>query len=411
MQPLTYLNYDETTRRLSLDPHDQRFVQNPYEAYAFAHRHARAFFWQEYNMWCFAGYHDVNRLLRDRRLGRERPSFAAGSKADRSHLADFDRLEAHSLLELEPPDHTRLRALVNRAFVSRQIERLEPRIERLANELIDGFQAAGQIDLLPAFATPVPIVIITEMLGLPAEDGEQLLEWSHAMVAMYSHGHSHGDEIAANEAAATFAAYMRDRIAERRKAPGDDLLSLMIAARDEAQKLSEDELISSTILLLNAGHEATVHQTGNAIRTVLLQGGDPGRFFTDHDAAAKTVEECTRFDAPLHMFTRFAYEEIEAAAGVVIKPGEETGLLLGAANRDPAAFEDAGRFIPDRGDQKNVTFGAGLHFCIGAPLARLEMRTSLKVLFERLPRIRLAGDPQYRDSFHFHGLETLKAEW
>ena len=154
MQPPSYLKLDETSKQLSLDPHNPLFVQNPYEAYAFAHAHARAFFWQEYQMWCFTGFNDVNRLLRDRRLGRERPSYAAGNQSDRSHLAAFDQLEAHSLLELEPPDHTRLRALVNRAFVSRQIERLEPRIERLAHELIDGFQAEGQADLLPAFATP-----------------------------------------------------------------------------------------------------------------------------------------------------------------------------------------------------------------------------------------------------------------
>ncbi|AZN99387.1 cytochrome P450 [Mesorhizobium sp. M9A.F.Ca.ET.002.03.1.2] len=404
-----YLVFDPSTRHLRLDPHEPAFFQNPYDAYAFMHGASSAFFWEEFGFWCVGGFDDVNRLLRDRRFGRQNPAGIPDSRGigqDRAHLSAFDGVEANSMLELEPPVHTRLRTLVNRAFVSRQVERLRPRVEALANELIDRFKP-DQVDLLPAFASPLPITIIAEMLGVPVEMGPQLLDWSHRMVAMYMHGRTRETEETADRAARDFSDFLRGYVAERRKNPGDDLLSLLIAAQEDGQKLSEDELVSSAILLLNAGHEATVHQTGNAVRSILAQGGDPRRFFPSPEATAATVEECLRFDAPLHMFTRYAYEEIEVGPGIALRPGETIGLLLGMANHDPAVFAEPLAFRPDRADQKNVSFGAGIHFCIGAPLARLELQVSLKTLFERLPRLRLAEQPRFRDTYHFHGLETL----
>jgi unspecific monooxygenase len=403
----SYLSFDPASRRASLDPHEPAFVQDPYEAYAWLHSASPAFFWEEYGFWCFGGYDEVNRLLRDRRLGRQRPEDVAPYPTERGHLSHFDGLEANSLLELEPPAHTRLRTLVNRAFVSRQVERLRPRIEALANELIDRFPASGAFDLLPTYASPLPITIIADMLGVPVEMGPQLLEWSHRMVTMYVLDPSREDQIAADNASRDFANFLRDHVAERRKTPGDDLISLLIAAQDGDRKLTEDELISSVVLLLNAGHEATVHQTGNAVATILSQGGDPRRFFATPEANEAAVEECLRNEAPLHMFTRYAYEEIEFGNGVRLKPGERIGLLLGMANRDPRAFVESDRFDPSRADQKNVSFGAGIHFCIGAPLARLELQVSLKVLFDRLPGLALAEPPRFSDTFHFHGLERL----
>lgn len=403
---------DPSPRRLRLSPRDPLFVQDPYQSYAAVQAVCPTFFWEDYGLWCLSGFEAVNRLLRDRRFGREnRWGPPIVDVAGREHLSDFDGIERHSLLEREPPVHTRLRGLVNRAFVSRQIERLRPRVEALAHALVDDFAEERRIDLLPAFATPIPVTVIAEMLGVPVAMGPQLVDWSNRMVRMYTHRPSRAVQEDANAAARTFADYLRDYVGRRRAVPGDDLLSLLISASDGGERLSEDELITSVILLLNAGHEATVHQTGNAVKTILEQGGDPRRFFGDAAAAEATVEECLRYDAPLHMFTRFAYETVEIEPGVVLQPGERVALLLGAANTDPDAFAAPRRFEPARGDQKNVSFGAGIHFCIGAPLARLELQVALKVLFERLPGLRLAETPAYRDNFHFHGLERLVVEW
>lgn len=392
---------------VSQDPTEPGFVQDPYRFYADMHRVSPVFFWEDYGMWCVAGYDQVNALLRDRRLGRENRWGAPLNPVEgRGHLADFDRLESGSLLEREPPAHTRLRTLVNRAFVSRSVERLRPRISALANELIDALPAGEPFDLLPSFATPIPLTVICELLGVPVHRADDLLSWSHAMCEMYVPQRSGATEERANRASAEFAAYLTAHIEEHRHTGADDLLSALIAVRDTGEKLDNDELISTCVLLLNAGHEATVHQTGNAVKTVLDQGGDPGRFFVTPEATAATVEEALRYDAPLHMFTRFAYEEIDLGP-VRLKPGEQVALLLGAANRDPAAFEAPHEFRPGRADQKNVSFGAGLHFCIGAPLARLELQESLFVLFSRRPALATKSPPRYRNSYHFHGLESL----
>ena len=414
MSKPSYLDFDPNTRRVKLDPHEPAFVQNPYAAYAFFHENCPVFFWEDYGLWCLASYEAVNGAFRNRTFGRERPDGYLSSvqkKADRSRLTDFDRIEASSMLELEPPVHTRLRTLVNRAFVSRQVEKLRPRAEALAHELIDSFEAKRRIDLIPAFATPIPATVIAEMMGVPAQTGPQLVAWSNDMVRMYMHQPTPADEERANSSAQAFAEFIKRHANERRQNPGDDLLSVLTAAHENGEKLNEDELVSSAILLLNAGHEATVHQTGNAVRTLLMQNLNRQNLFADDSTTARTVEECLRFDAPLHMFTRYAYEGAELAPGIVLQPGEQMALLLGAANTDPAAFANPLTFNPDRTDQKNVTFGAGIHFCIGAPLARLEMQAALKVLFSRLPNLRLAETPQYRDIYHFHGLESVIVEW
>src|SRR5690606_5386794 len=312
---------------------------------------------------------------------------------------------------LEPPAHTRLRTLVNRAFVSRQVERLRPQVEALCHSLIDRVEEKGEADLIPSYATAVPITVIAQMLGVPVEMGDQLLEWSHRMVAMYMHGRTREVEERASRAAREFGEFIRSHVDKRRAAPGDDLLTLLISAHESGDRLTEDELVSSTILLHNAGHEATVHQIGNAVATILGQAGDPRRFFRSPEETEATVEECLRYDPPLHMFTRFAYDRVEVADGVWLEPGEQVGLMLGAANSDPQAFQEPRRFLPGRADQKNVSFGAGIHFCIGAPLARLELQVALKVLFDRLPSIELAAPPRYRDTYHFHGLERLVCRW
>lgn len=409
----SYLKLDPTGPSVSIDPRDNAFVQNPYAAYAalFDAGHP-VFYWEEYGIWCFAGFDAVNALFRDRRFGRQILHVASreelGWAPRPSYLKNFDDIERHSLLELEPPGHTRLRKLVNRAFVSRQVELLRPQIETLCHALLDEF--SGKTDLLTEYATPLPLITICRLLGVPVDAGPQLLAWSHAIVKMYVLDPTMDDQLAADKASVEFAAFLRTHIQSHRQTPKDDLLSTLIAASEDGDTLSEDELISTVVVLLNAGHEATVHQLGNAVKTILENGIDPAKLFEDNVSTIATVEECLRLDPPLHMFTRYCLEDLTLeldGKSIALNKGDEIGLLLGAANNDPRKFENPSKFDPARPNQANVTFGAGIHFCIGAPLARLELQVGLKTLFDRLPDLQLAEQAEYRDIFHFHGLDKI----
>lgn len=405
---------DSVRHRARCDPRDPAFYLDPYPFYAQLHTVCPRFVWEEYGHWCFAGWDDVNALLRDKRFGRQVLHVATrdelGWPPPLEHTTDFDAAERHSLLSLEPPEHTRLRTLVNRAFVSRKVESLRPEIESLANELIDSVEAAGEAELLRDFAAPLPVIVIAAMLGVPRHMAPQLLDWSNRMVRMYMFNRTRDTDMDSNRAARDFMAYLRTLAAEKRARPGDDLISYMIETEHRGQKLTEAELVSTAILLLNAGHEATVHQTGNAIKC-LVERGNVSALFASPEQTAATVEECMRFDAPLHLFTRFALEDLDLGDGIRLKKGDEIGLMLGAANRDPSRFAAPGKFDPFRTDGAQVSFGAGIHFCIGAPLARLEMQIALKILFDRLPNLRLATPPKRRNVYHFNGLEELKACW
>jgi cytochrome P450 len=399
---------DVARRRVRLNPRDPEFFDDPYPAYAAIRAAAPAFLWQDYGFWCFAGFADVSALLRDRRFSRKIAQ--SGAHNSKSHLEPFDALERHSMLELEPPEHTRLRNFVNRAFVSRQIERLAPQIERLAHERIDAFASKRSADLVTEFAAPIPVAVIADLLGVPSEMGRQLVDWSHGMVAMYQFGADRAVEDRAAEAARAFADYVRGFARLRRHDLGDDLVSQLLVAESDGGKLSEDELVATVILLLNAGHEATVQAIGNGVKTMLDQGVDARAAFASERATLATIEELLRLDPPLHLFARYALEDVEFA-GVRLRTNEKIGLLLGAANRDPQRFPDPDVFDPTRTPNAHLSFGAGIHFCVGAPLARLELAVALPILFTRLPGLRLTGTSRYRDAFHFHGLEALRVEW
>jgi cytochrome P450 len=395
-------------RRVRLDPRDPGFFNEPYSAYAAIREATPAFFWEDYGFWCFARFADVSGLMRDRRFGRTIGE--SGLRHAKPHLEPFDALERHSMLELEPPEHTRLRNLVNRAFVSRRVERLGSQIESLAHERIDAFASRRSADLIAEFAGPIPVAVIADLLGVALEMGTQLADWSHRMVAMYQFGVTRAVEERAAEAARAFADYVRGFACTRRGDPGDDLVSQLLIAESDGGKLSEDELVATVILLLNAGHEATVQAIGNGVKIMLEQGIDAREVFASESATLATVEELLRLDPPLHLFARYALEEVEFA-GVRLRKGEKIGLLLGAANRDPVRFPNPDVFEPARTPSAHVSFGAGIHFCVGAPLARLELAVALPILFARLPGLRLAGAPRYRDAFHFRGLEALRVEW
>jgi len=409
-----FLKIDPATRRVSLDGSDPAFYGNPNAVYAALHAHCPTFYWEEQKQWFVTGYDHVNGLLRDRRFGRQILHIASreelGLPEPEPHIAAFDLAERYSLLELEPPEHTRLRTLVNRAFVSRHVEKMKPELEELAGTLINGFASKGEVELLSAFADIIPVTMIARMIGIPEEMGPQLLKWSHAYVRMYMFGRTRADEDAAEQAAREFSDYVKTIIAERRAEPRDDLLTHMIHTEHKGQYLTEDELVSTTIVLLNAGHEATVHQIGNSVRIILDSGYDPAELFRDEAATERTVEESLRICAPVHIFQRWALEPAEID-GIEFKRGDKISMILAAANLDPAKFSDPLTFKPDRNEAPNLSFGAGIHFCIGAPLARLELNVVLPILFKRLPGLKLAKTPVVKDVYHFHGLDRLDLVW
>lgn len=388
-------------QRLSQFPTETGFVQNPYPFYDSARASGDLVYWAEYDMVSAVSHRAVQALFRDRRFGREVPPELARTAPDR--LAPWLAVEAHSLLEAEPPRHTRLRALVMRAFTSRSVAALAPSIEALCHELIDAFPG-DPFDLLHAYCSQVPVITICRLLGVPEDMAPHLLRWSHEMVAMYQAGRTRETEDRAARSAQDFTDFLNDYIAQRRDAPRDDLITRLIAAEEEGEKLSRDELVATCILLLNAGHEATVHSLGNGVKTLLQTETTPQALVPQ--AIDGTIEEILRYDPPLHMFTRYAYETVEAF-GHKFERGDQVALLLGSANRDPSVWSDPNRFDPARPIQTNTSFGGGLHFCVGAPLARLEMRIALPILFARCPKLRLSDEPVYSNSYHFHGLSQL----
>lgn len=386
---------------LAQSPTDPGFVQNPYPFYERARAAGPLFHWTDYKMICATSATAVGAILRDRRFGREVPP--EHRQPVPVHLAPFYAVDDHSMLELEPPRHTRLRTLVLRAFTSRRINALAPEIAALSHRLIDTFPG-GDVDLLAHFAQRLPVIIIARLLGVPEERADDLLAWSNAMVGMYQARRSRATEDAAATAAGQFAAFLRDHVEARRASPADDLITHLIAAGADGERLSTAEMIATCILLLNAGHEATVHTIGNGVKALLESRLGAAALAPERVAA--TVEEILRFDPPLHLFTRHAYEDVEIA-GHVLRRGDTIGCLLAAANRDPGAWDEPARFDPGRPAKTHLSFGAGLHFCLGAPLARLELATALPILFARLPGLRLTEPPRYADLYHFHGLERL----
>ena len=386
-------------KTLTQSPREPDFVQDPYGFYARARASGTLFYWEDYDLICAAGYNTVNTVLRDRRFGREAPASVRAPIPER--LAPFYAIEANSMLERDPPTHTKLRGAVMRAFTKGRVEALAPEIEATAHALIDAFPA-GRFDLLTAYAEPLPVAVISSMLGVPTDMARQLLNWSHAMVAMYQARRNAAVEAEAVRAALEFADYVRKLLVVRRKAPGDDLVSALVGAGD----LNDDEITSTVILLLNAGHEATVHTIGNGVATLLDLPPDIRAAFADPARTEQLVAEVLRFDPPLHMFQRYAKEDLDLF-GHTFKCGDQIGLVLASANRDGDAYARPDNFWAERPAHPHLSLGAGIHFCVGAPLAKLELGIALKALFEHCPDLRLAEPPVYADRYHFHGFDRL----
>lgn len=382
---------------LSQSPTDAGFVQDPYPFYEGARACGDLFYWDDYGMICATSHAAVNHFLRDRNWGRE----LIGPSPYSELAAPFIAFEKHSLLEIDPPRHTALRGQILRAFTSRKIAEFGPQVRDLSSDLIAGF--GPEVDLLEAFCSKIPVTIIARLLGVPEDMNDQLLQWSHQMVAMYQSTRNADTERVASQATVEFSEFIGRYIDKRARDPRDDLISTLIAAH-EGDAMTRQELISTCILILNAGHEATVHALANTIRILLMRGD--GVALTAPDRIAPMVEEALRYDPPLHIFERFAKADCEAY-GHTFKRGDKIALILAAANRDPKVFDHPDQFVPDRSPNPQTSFGAGVHFCVGAPLARLEMMESLPVLIQTCPDIALSRDTTFANTYHFHGLQSL----
>ncbi|MEU4872658.1 cytochrome P450 [Streptomyces sp. NPDC021608] len=395
---------------LSFDPWDPAFVADPYPAYAELRERGRVIYFEPTDQWLVPRHADVSALLRDRRLGRTyQHRFTHedfGRTAPPAEQEPFHTLNDHGMLDLEPPDHTRIRRLVSKAFTPRTVEGLKPYVGRLAAELVDGLVRQGGGDLLRDVAEPLPVAVIAEMLGIPESDRAPLRPWSADICGMYELNPSQETASRAVRACVEFSDYLRELIAARRKEPGEDLMSGLIAAHDEGDRLTEQELISTAVLLLNAGHEATVNATVNGWWTLLRHPEQLAALRADHSLVPSAVEELMRFDTPLQLFERWVLDDIEID-GTVVPRGAEIAMLFGSANHDPAVFAEPERLDLARADNPHISFSAGIHYCIGAPLARIELAASMTALLERAPALALAAEPRRKPNFVIRGLEGL----
>jgi cytochrome P450 len=380
-----------------LDLSDPAVVADPYPAFAALRAEAPVAWHSGLGLWVATSHAACSQVLRERSLGRIfRP------RAPEDEWDTFNWLHADSILDSEPPKHTRLRRLVQSAFSRGHVSRLAPRIEELTAGLLDGCDARlaadGSFDVIAELAEPLPVLVIAELLGWPEADRDLLRPWSQAIVKMYEVRRTPAQEAEAVAASAEFAAYVETLAGERAADPGDDLLSDLVAVRDGSDRLSTNELVATVVLLLNAGHEASVNGFGNGLASLIASGAEPG-------PPEPLAEEMLRHDSPLHLFERTATRDVTLGA-VTVEEGQKVAALLGAANRDPAVFDAPEEFRPDRDPNPHLAFGAGIHFCIGAPLARLELQTSIAALLERFGRLEIV-EAVRRPTFVLRGYERL----
>ncbi|MEW2622817.1 cytochrome P450 [Streptomyces sp. NPDC048106] len=399
---------------LAFDPWDPAFLADPYPAYAELRARGRVIRYEPTDQWLVPHHADVSALLRDRRLGRTyQHRFTHeefGRTAPPPAHEPFHTLNDHGMLDLEPPDHTRIRRLVSKAFTPRTVERLRPYVHGLADELVAGLVRDGGGDLLTDVAEPLPVAVIAELLGIPPADRGPLRPWSAAICGMYELNPSEETAARAVRASQEFSGYLRELIAERRGRPGDDLISGLIAAHDEdGGRLTEQEMISTAVLLLNAGHEATVNATVNGWWALFRNPGQLAALRADHGLVPTAIEELMRYDTPLQLFERWVLDDIEID-GITIPRGAEIAMLFGSANHDPAVFSAPARLDLARADNPHISFSAGIHYCIGAPLARLELTASMTALLRRAPTLALTTEPTRKPNFVIRGLEGLDVE-
>jgi cytochrome P450 len=391
------------------NPMDPEFLADPYPTY---HR-LRAedpVHHSPLGFWVLTRYEDVSAVLRDPRFIKEPLAALVAARFG----VEVPRGVGLSMLDRDPPDHTRLRSLVGTAFTPRVVEGLRPRIQQIVDGLITHAQAVGSMDVIEEFAYPIPVNVICELLGVPVADHERFKGWSldiaRGLDSIYLPADS---EVPRRSAASRHAIsdYFRDLIARRRAAPRGDLLSALIAAEEAGDKLNEEELLATCILILIAGHETTVNLIGNGVLALLRNPDELRRLRATPGLITSAVEELLRYDGPVQRTARVASAEA-TIGGRTIARGEMVMPFIGAADRDPVQFPDPDRLDITRGDNRHIAFGWGIHFCLGAPLARLEGQIAIDALVRRLPRLELVDDKaEYRQSLTLRGLKTLPVKF
>ena len=390
-------------------PAELDFIADPYPAYAQLREREPVRFDEATDHWLISRYEDVNALLRDRRFGRTYRHLASHAEMGHQdppewHAPFWDLINA-GILDMEPPDHTRVRRLVSKAFTPRFVEGLRPRVQAIMDGLVDGLDGASEFDLLRV-AEPLPVTVIAEMLGVPEADRHHLRPWSADICKMYELNPSTEMQRDAVRASNEFSAYLRELARERKRNPGEDLISQLALVVDEGEQLTEDELVGTCVLLLNAGHEATVNSTLLGWWSLFRNPDRLRELRADRSLLPNAIEELLRFDTPLQMFERWVLEPFEIH-GVQIPRGAELGLLFGSANRDPSVFDRPDELDLTREPNPHLSFGAGIHFCLGAPLGRQELQVSFTTLMDRFPNLELVEEPRWKPNYVIRGLQGL----
>lgn len=392
---------------VAFDLLDRRYRTDPYPLYHRLRERDPVHRSRVADGWVFSRYADVSAILRDgshsaddrnrRRYERER------RRLERRGLADPD--ERPSFLRLDPPDHTRLRGLVAKAFTPRRVQELRPRIEAIVDGLLAQMEEKGSVDLIHDFAVPLPVTVIAEMLGIPPEDRHRFRKWSDDLAGSLD---ANRPEILirARQSRHELRAYLEPIVEARRRTPRDDLISALVQAEEAGDRLTRDEVFSTIILLLVAGNETTTNLIGNGMLALLRNADQLERFRREPELTENAIEELLRYDSPVQATSRIAVRDFEYG-GRHIRKGQLLVLLLGAANRDPEVFPEPDRLDIGRPDIRHFSFGQGIHYCLGSPLARLEGQVALRKLVDTFDRLELAGEPDWGENFILHGLRRL----
>ena len=407
-------------REHHLDLNHPAFVFDPYPTLGELRESLPVFYDPVWKKVFFTRYEDIAALLRDRRLGRSILHVLSrdelGWPPPDPRTRDFDRFQDDHMLDNEPPKHTRLKTLMLKAFTTGRVEGLRGAIQGIVDKLIDRVEAHGAMDLLRDFAEPLPVAVIAELLGVPEVDRPLLRPWSAKIVKLYELRYTEDQAREANQAVVEFSAYIDGLAEERRRVPRDDLISALVRVEEAGEMLTADELVANCILLLNAGHEATVN--GTTLGMLSLHH-HPDQLALARQAARRgerdffkvAVDELLRYDTPLPMFERWGLQDF-TFNDVPLRTGLEVGLLYASGNRDPRRFADPDRLDLTRRENPHLTFGLGIHYCIGAPLARVELQIAFETLLRRLPNIHIAREPvEYTGGFVIRGHKAMPVEF